>query len=297
MIAASVAFQNEVAPTQVRGHWGSFFIVAISLGGLISSAASLGTSKHLESLGWRIPIGLQCVWPLLFGVGILYLTESPTFYLIRDEDALALASLKKVRKGYSESEVEGELASLRLQHSLRASEEGISWTALFKGVNLRRTLLAGYVGNINTVTGIAYSTAYATVLLSQIGSPNPWAITLGLGFLYLAGSLVGLVIVDRMGRRTLCLLTAAILFIIDLLIGIMGCLDLMESDVTRTLVAFFLLFGFFYSAGIGPLLYINPAEFSTARLRNKTSAWVFFTQSCNALVCFFVFPYFTNPDA
>ena len=240
---------------------------------------------------------MQLLWPFIIATGVAYVTDSPTSFLIKGDDARAEQSLRKVRKGYSDTELAEEMTGLKMQESLRAAEKEIPWTTIFKGPNLRRTLLAGFVGNVQVLSGLFYSTSYATIFLTQVGSSDPFLLVFGLSILSFGGAIAGLLVVDWIGRRTLALTSFSIIFIIDLIVGVMGCLDLADPKIGKTLAAFFLLFGFFFAAGFGPLTYINPAEFPTARLRNKTSAWVFLIQSLNSIVCLYVYPYITNADA
>jgi SP family sugar:H+ symporter-like MFS transporter len=51
------------------------------------------------------------------------------------------------------------------------------------------------------------------------------------------------------------------------------------------------------SYSFGPLTYISSAEIPTARLKNKTSSFVFFTLACFATVVQYVLPYLIQPDA
>lgn len=276
---------------------GALCIVAVNLGGVASSGISLGTWQFTSSAAYRIPLGMQILWPIITSIGIAYTMDSPTSFLILGDDATAEVSLRKVRQGYSDREIAAEMASLKLQQSLRKVEEEVPWTFLFRGRNLRRTLLAAYIGNVQVLSGLFYSTSYATIFLTQVGSHNPFLLVFGLSILSFGGSIAGLLVVDFIGRRPLALASFAVTFVIDLVIGVMGCLDLTDPSISKTLAAFFLLFGFFFFAGFGPLVYINPAEMPTARLRNKTSALTFFLQSCSSIVCLYVFPYITNPDA
>lgn len=250
LLAISVAFLNEIAPPAIRGTLGALGIVSVNLGGMVSAGVSLGTWKLTSSAAYRVPIGLQIMWPFIIALGVAYTMESPTSFLIHGDDARAELSLRKVRRGHSEQEIAVEMASLKAQQSLREADKEISWTWLFKGTNLRRTLLAAYVGNVQVLTGLFYSTSYATIFLTQVGSADPFLLVFGLSILSFGGAIAGLLVVDWMGRRTLALTSAAVILVIDLVIGVMGCLDLTVPAIGKTLAAFFLLFGFFFAAGV-----------------------------------------------
>ena len=248
-----MAFQNEVAPPAIRGTLGALGIVAVNLGGMVSAGVSLGTWELASSAAYRVPLGLQILWPFIIAIGVAYTMESPTTFLIRGDDTGAELSLKKIRQGYTKHEIDSEMANLKAQQSLREAEKEIPWTSLFKGPNLRRTLLAAYIGNVQVLTGLFYSTSYATIFLTQVGSSNPFLLVFGLSILSFGGAIAGLLVVDWMGRRSLALTGALVIFVIDLVIGVMGCLDLSAPAIGKTLAAFFLLFGFFFAAGVSIL--------------------------------------------
>jgi hypothetical protein len=292
--ATTTAFLNEIAVPELRGILGALVIFSINIGVVLGSGISLATHAIPTQSAYRIPLGMQLLWPLIIFCSLLYVTDSPTSFIIQGQDAAALASLRKIRKGYSEHEIAEEITGLKLQESIRQEENEIPWTALFKGTNLRRTLLSGFVSNVTSVSGLFYATNYATVFLAQIGSHNPFLLVLGLGILAWGGALAGLLLVHILDRRTLALSTFSAIAIIDLVIGVMGCLNSKNLHVVQVIAAFSLMFGFFYAAGFGPLVYILPAEIPTARLRNKTTAFTFLTVAATSTVTLFVYPYLSS---
>lgn len=293
----ATAWMSEVAPPEIRGVLSSLSIVVIDLAAVFTTCVSYGTSQMTSSAAYRIPIGLQLLWPLIIATGLLFVSETPTFYLIKGREDQAEKSLRSVRKGYTESEIRAEMDMLKAQEALKQEEVEVPWTELFKGVNLRRTLLSLSIANFQQLSGIAFATNYATLFLSQIGSgDNPFVLTIGLAVLALAGAVVGLTLVDKVGRRVLALTTFSVIFVIDLVIGCLGFADLKNPAVPKAIAAFCLMFGFFFAAGFGPLTYVVAGEMPTARLRNRTSGLVFLSVACFATVVIYILPYISQPD-
>ncbi|KIW20221.1 hypothetical protein PV08_00796 [Exophiala spinifera] len=293
-LGMTVTFLNEVAPASLRGIIGGLTIFSINVGVVLGSGISLATWDIPNSGAWRLPLGLQLIWPLLIAIFVFFVRESPTSYIIKGDDEQALVSLRKIRKGYSEEELEEEMTSLKLQDSIRQAEKEVGWIELFRGVNLRRTLLSAFMANVTTLSGVIYASNYATIFLRQIGSTNPFVLVLGLGLLAFGGSGAGLALIHLLDRRRLALSVFSAIFVIDLVIGVMGCLDTTATYKIKTIAAFSLMYGFFYAAGFGPLVYTSTAEIPNARLRNKTAAFTFITNVANSTVCLFVFPYITS---
>jgi MFS family permease len=294
-IVMGSTFLAEIAPNELRGVLIGLSIVTIDAAAVLSSGINWAVSTNTTPFAFRFPMGLQIAFPVVLIVGIWFLDDSPTFYLTRSEDSKALASLRKVRRGYSDEEVEAEFATLKAQSALRAEEVQVPWTHIFKGVNLRRTLLALSIGNMQQLSGIVFATNYATIFLASIGSNvSPFLLTLAGAILAFSGAIAGLFIVDAVGRRPLALTTFIIIFIVDLVVGVLGFTDYLHNHtISRTIAAFCTMFGFFFAAGFGPLTYVVSGEMPTARLRNKSSAFSFFTLACFSTVVQYVLPYIT----
>lgn len=270
----------------------------IDLAAVVTACINQGAKSLEGTASFRIPLGLQLAWPVIIATGTFFIWDSPTFYLIKGKDDLAMKSLRSVRGGYPEVEVEAEINALRVQKDLRQEEEQVPWTELFKGNNLRRTLLAASVGNFQQLSGIAYATNYATVFLQQVaGNQDAFVLVIGLAILALGGAVVGVFLVDQIGRRTLALTTFAAIFVIDVVIGGLGFADATTGQaVPKAIAAFSLMFAFFFAAGFGPLTYVIVGEMSTARLRNKTSSVAFLILVAFSTVVTYVLPYISTPS-
>ncbi|KAL5376276.1 hypothetical protein DPSP01_010625 [Paraphaeosphaeria sporulosa] len=298
-IVMGSTFLAEIAPDELRGVLIGLSIVTIDAAAVLSNGINWAVSTDMSQFAFRFPMGLQIAFPVVLIAGIFFLDDSPTFYLTRSEDSRALRSLRKVRKGYSEAEIEAEFAALKSQAALRAEETDVPWTHIFKGVNLRRTLLALSIGNMQQLSGIAFATNYVTIFLATIGSDtSPFLLALAVAILAFSGAIAGLFVVDAVGRRPLALTTFTILFVINLIIGVLGFTNYLENQsISRTIAGFCCMFAFFFAAGFGPLTYVVSGEMPTGRLRNKTGAFSFLILACFSTVVQYVLPYIANAPA
>lgn len=244
-----------------------------------------------------MPLGLQNLFPITMAVSMLYVMDSPTSYLILGDDANAVKSLRRVRHGYSSEEIAAEMETLKWQNQLRKDCDDVKWFEIFQGTNLRRTLLGTFLAVIQNLSGGIFAGNYATIFLSQVGTANPFVLVFGLNILILGGAIVGLFLVDTLGRRRLLLLSFLLLGSIDLAIGGLGFADATNPAVIQAIAALSLLFGFINAAGLGPLIWLLAAELPTARLRNITNAWILLCISLSALTVAYVVPYIANSDA
>ncbi|KAH7347300.1 general substrate transporter [Plectosphaerella cucumerina] len=292
-------FMAEISPENIRGAIVGLSIVLINVAVVVASGINWAMSSQTSPLSFRLPLGLGILWPALLFVALLFVDDSPTFYLTKSRDADALRSLYSLRTGYPKSAIEAEFASLKSQHSLRENESQVPWTDIFRGTNLRRTLISLSIGNMQQLSGIAFATNYATIFLATVsGGVSPFLLTLVGAVLALSGAITGLFLVDLIGRRPLALATFTIIFAIDLTVGVLGFFDYTNKiNVSRAIASLCMLFSFFFAAGFGPLNYVVSSEIPTARLRNKTSSCSFLTVAIFSTIVNYVLPYIAQPDA
>ncbi|KAH8716788.1 general substrate transporter [Phaeosphaeriaceae sp. PMI808] len=295
-IVMGSTFLAEISPNELRGSLIGLSIVTIDAAAVLSNGINWAVSTDMTPFSFRFPMGLQIAFPVVLIAGLYFTEDSPTFYLTRSEDSRALKSLRMIRRGYHEQEIEAEFVALKAQAALRAEEVHVPWTHIFKGVNLRRTMLALSIGNMQQLSGIVFATNYATIFLATIGSDiSPFLLALATSILAFGGAIAGLFVVDAFGRRPLALTTFVILFIINLVIGVLGFTNYLHNqNISRAIAAFCCMFAFFFAAGFGPLTYVVSGEMPTARLRNKTSAFSFFVLACFSTVVQYIMPYIAN---
>ncbi|KAH7121831.1 general substrate transporter [Dactylonectria estremocensis] len=288
----------EISPSEIRGILTGLSIVLIDAAAILSQGLNYAFSNVMHKYSYQVPLGVQIFFAVFICAGVLTLDDSATFYLTKGQDERALKALRTVRGGYDDAAIAAEFASLKAQSQLRQEEDPVSFKDLFTGVNRRRTLIALSIANMQQLSGIAFATNYITLFLSTIGG-NVSAFTLAMAAAILAfgGAIVGLCLVDIVGRRFLALTSFSIIAVINLVVGVMGFLSLENPAVSSTIAAFCCMFAFFYAAGFGPLTYIIAAEVPSARLRNKSNSVTFFAVACFATVVTYVLPYLSNADA
>ncbi|KAH7310154.1 hypothetical protein BKA65DRAFT_530728 [Rhexocercosporidium sp. MPI-PUGE-AT-0058] len=233
-VPTSGAVLGSVIAAYAGDRIGAIFgmsIVLIDGAAVVTSGINWATYANPTSLAYRLPLGLQVLWPIIIGTSLIFVHDSPTYFLIKGQDGRAKDSLRR-------------------------------------GTNLRRTLVSLSIGNFQQLSGIPFATDYATIFLTQIGgSVNPFLLVLG-------GAITGLFLVDIIGGRTLAFTTFVIIFIINLIIGSLDFVDATNNP-----------------AGFGPLTYIVSSEVPIARVRNKTSAFIFLMLALFNLVVVYVLPY------
>lgn len=184
----------------------------------------------------------------------------------RDEEALQ--SLKKLRGAGHEVSAEAELELIRV--SLREEADQGSYADLFKGHNRRRTFLVCGIAFFFQATGQVFSGHYGATFVKSLGFENPFDITVAQTAINTVTSFIGVLLIDRVGRRSLWLFGSFALFVILMIMGGLGVHQPITYSVSQGIVATFLIFQLTYVATLGPLYYTMIAEIPASRLRDKT---------------------------
>ncbi|WP_432514709.1 sugar porter family MFS transporter [Kineococcus sp. SYSU DK001] len=192
----------ELAPTKYRGRLVLCFQIAIGAG--ILTATIVGAS---EAVDWRVAIGAAAVPAVLMTVLMLRLPESPRWLLKAGHDDRAREALERVRPPRADVSAElGEMSEL-VDAERQAKTKG--WRGL-REPWVRPALIVGCgLAVFTQLSGIEMIVYYSPTILTDNGFSDTAAlrVSVALGATYLVTQLIGLSIIDRVGRRRLTLIT------------------------------------------------------------------------------------------
>jgi sugar porter (SP) family MFS transporter len=247
----------ELAPAGIRGRLVLCFQLAIGVGIVI--ATLVGAS---ESVSWRVSIGSAAVPALLMLLLQLRLPESPRWLVKHHRRDDAEEVLTRVRPhGYDVGSELGEIVELE-QRKQETKARNRGWSGL-RQPWVRPALLVGCgIAAFTQLSGIEMIVYYAPTILTDNGFATSAAlrVSVGLGVTYLVMMIVGLAIVDRVGRRRLTLVmvpgAAAALFVLGsfFVFGSTG-----RSQVPF-IVATLLVFMFFNAGGLQLMGWLTGSE-------------------------------------
>ena len=285
-------FIAEVAPPRHRGRLVGLNQLMITLGIVLAYVANYAL-EHV-SHSWRWMFGLAAVPAVLFGVGMLLLPESPRWLALKGRTDAARAVLTRLRGRTRSAAVDAELAEMtagaadgkRADRKSAAPRAG-RWRAL-AGRSVRPALVAGVglqiLGQASGVNTVIY---YAPKIFqsSGLGSSSSILATVGVGIVNLLMTPVGMLAVDRFGRKKLLAGGAAVMSLA--LAGL--AVTLAVGDQGSSFAWFAVLFVVVFIAAVATTLnvvvFIIPSELYPLRIRGTAmSATMFSNWTMNFLV-------------
>jgi hypothetical protein len=120
---------------------------------MLASIVVYATQGREDTGSYRIPIAIQFPWAIILGGGLLFLPDSPRYFVKRGNINAAAAALSRIRGQPKDSEyIASELAEIVAneeyeRHLIPSSSFIGSWANCFKGSlwksnsNLRLTIL------------------------------------------------------------------------------------------------------------------------------------------------------------
>jgi sugar porter (SP) family MFS transporter len=247
----------ELAPAKHRGRLVLTFQVGIGVGIVVSTL--VGASEHFP---WRVMIGMASVPAFLMLLLMLKLPESPRWLVSQNQHDTAHDVLRRIRpEGTDVDEELHEIEKIQEKES-EAGERNRGWRGL-RQPWVRPALLVGCgIAMFTQLSGIEMIIYYAPTILTTNGFSTHAAllVSVGLGVTYLVMMLVGLSIVDWVGRRRLTLTmvpgAAAAL-------AVLGTLFVTGNDgrsATPFIIACLIVFMFFNAGGLQLMGWLTGSE-------------------------------------
>ncbi|KAF9287297.1 hypothetical protein BGZ68_002009 [Mortierella alpina] len=293
--AIIILYMSEIAPKKVRGAIVSGYQFCITIGLLLAACVTYGTENLDTSASYRIPIGLQMLWALILGVGLLFLPESPRYFIRKGMVEEARLALGRVRGQDPNSHyIEAELNEIRANHDFEkrmTPETGYigSWLLCFSGSiglassNVRKTLLGITLQMMQQWTGVNFVFYYSTIFLKGTGAvSNPFLMSLIFTLVNVLSTPFSFWFVERFGRRSMLLYGAIGMTVCEFIVAIIGVtVGFNHTSVINGVtiannipavnaqIAFIAIYIFFFATTWGPGAWVLIGEIFPLTIRSR----------------------------
>ncbi|XP_062551188.1 facilitated trehalose transporter Tret1-like [Armigeres subalbatus] len=266
-------YVTEIAEDSIRGSLGSFFILFINIGTLVSFVVGSYLSYHITSY-------ILMTLPIVFLLCFINFPETPQHLIRCNKIEEAECSLKYLR-GYTTSLEHVEMMKTEMTTMINqvypngkdSSEDSSLKLADFAPFSTKKALLIGMVlVTLNQFSGCFALINYTANIFAEAGSDlNPNTAAMIVGSIQIVGSYVSTLVVDRFQRKVLYIGTAFGSSVGLAAMGVHAYLKMYGFDVSAINwipVASLSFVIFIAACGILPLTFVILSEILPQKLRS-----------------------------
>ncbi|KUL91936.1 hypothetical protein ZTR_01226 [Talaromyces verruculosus] len=294
--AIVILYMSEICPKAVRGALVGCYQFCVTIGLMMASCVVYGTENRKDTGSYRIPIGLQYIWAIVLGTGLLFLPDSPRYFVKKGRVDDAINALCRLRGQPRDSEyIEAEIAEIVANEEYERSvipDAGWfgSWKNCFTGSlweqksNLRRTILGTSLQMMQQWTGVNFIFYFSTTFLQSTGAiSNTFLMSLIFTLVNVFSTPISFYTVERYGRRPLLIFGALGMLICQFIVAIVGItvgfnkthIDGSGNTIANNIpavnaqVAFIAIYIFFFASTWGPGAWILIGEIFPIPIRSR----------------------------
>ena len=284
---AGPVFISEIAPADKRGRLTALYQLNLVIGILIAFVSNLLIAKYISIDAWRWMIGAEAIPALIYTILSFGLPKSPRWLIVKKND---LEGARKVFAFlYPKDQIEEQINLVKANMDASNVKEDKLFTRKYR-VPL---MLAFAISFFNQFSGINALLYYARRIFEAAGLGDEAGLlgSVGLGVANLIFTILGVVLIDRLGRRTL------------MYIGSIGYITTLAttslaftygwSDIIP--VVLFLFIGA-HAIGQGAIIWVFISEIFPNHLRSYGQAFGTSVHWVLAAIIPAMIPFVMNPD-
>jgi sugar porter (SP) family MFS transporter len=256
---AAPAYVSEIAPAKDRGRLVALYQFNIVFGILIAFISNF-LLKDIGENAWRWMVGVEAIPALIYTLMVMTVPESPRWLMIYRKDREAAAKI--LRTINPESDVNALLDAMVEEEKNLVQGEGILHPKFRFPL-----ILAFLIAFFNQLSGINAFLYYAPRIFEEAGLGASTALlsSIGIGITNMIFTLLGLYLIDRLGRKVLMYI-GSFGYIISLsLVG----LAFFMGWKGMAIPIFFFIFIASHAIGQGAVIWVFISEIFPNHLRAK----------------------------
>ncbi|MDR2816891.1 MAG: sugar porter family MFS transporter [Proteiniphilum sp.] len=274
---------SEIAPAHVRGKATASFQLNVIIGILMAFVSNYLLRNSGEN-AWRYMLAVLALPSALFFIGLFFVPESPRFLIKAGRKEKAASILEKIRTG----DIKQEIAEITKNLNEKDGR-------LFSRIYTKSIMIAFLVAMFNQFSGINAILYFAPRIFELSGLPESTAFfhPVIIGITNALFTLLGLMIVDKVGRRTLLIIGSAGMALCLFPVAI---LFFMHSP-SGLLLVFLVGYILFFAASTGTVIWILISEVFPTGVRGNGQSFGSFTHWFFAALITFFFPVISSTYA
>lgn len=249
-------YTAEIADKEIRGTLGTFFQLLLTVGILFVYAVGSGVSVFV------LNIICMCV-PIVFGCIFIFMPETPLYLVSKNRNDDAIKSLKWLRG--SAYDYSTELSELQSEHNERQNSQGSLMEALLRKASLKAIGISLGLMFFQQLSGINAVIFYTGFIFDAADTGIDGSIAaIIVGVMQVIATFVASMVIDKLGRRIMLLISIAIMSLCSILLGIFFFLSQRNPADVANLgwlpIVSLSIFIVMFSIGFGPIPWVMIGE-------------------------------------
>lgn len=260
---AAPIFISEIAPAKDRGKLVALYQFNIVFGILIAFISNF-LLKDFGTEPWRWMVGIEALPALIYFILVFLIPESPRWLItVKDNIEKAIPSLKIIEPDIP---VEDQIQKIKADHLNVVTSDTI-WKPEYRFP----VILAFLISFFNQFSGINAFLYYAPRIFEIAGLEKSGALlsSIGIGITNLVFTYIGLMLIDRLGRRQL-MYVGSIGYIVSLSLISMAFFMSMKG---MAVPIFYFIFIASHAIGQGTIIWVFISEIFPNHLRGQGTAF------------------------
>jgi len=285
---AAPIYISEITSSENRGRMGALYQFCLVFGIMIAFISNWALKGVGGVNDWRWMLGVEAIPALAYTLMVLRVPNSPRWLVLqKGDDVKALSILEII---YEKIDVaKKHLAEIKLDAGLPKSSDN-----LFQKKYKRVLWLGFLIAFFNQLSGINFVLYYAPQILEQagLGGSDSLFNSIAIGIVNLLFTLIGVRLIDRLGRRQLIIIGSIGYIFSLIMVGICFQFDLGPT----ALITFICLFVASHAIGQGAVIWVFISEIFPNRVRSYGQSWGTGTHWVFAAIITMITPFFIDKD-
>lgn len=261
----------------------------LSISQIVAAGLNRGTQEIKASAtsdgsaAYRIPMGVQLVFPALVLATMWFVPESPRWLVRHGDHDKARVALTRINKGDETYNLDRDFDEMKqsVEEEAMLSENSRWIDLIIDPIERRKLIFSAGALIAQQVNGIQWFYYFGTVFAKAIGLNDPFLMTLIVFCIQLVVVFIAVLTANKLPRRPTLLYTTFIMMASIFIVGCLGIPDSNPSDkIGKVIITFIILEIAAFNLAWGPLGWTMAAEMASGRNRNKIYAV--------AVACFWV---------
>lgn len=283
---AAPIYISEITSSDKRGQLGGLYQFCLVFGILVAFISNWALKGFDGANDWRWMLGVEAIPALVYTLMVLKVPHSPRWLVLQkgdEQEALSILTLiyQKV------DEAKRHLAEIKLDR-----QESSGQDRLFQKKYKKVLYLGFLIAFFNQLSGINFVLYYAPQILEQagLGGSDSLFNSIAIGIVNLIFTLIGVRLIDRLGRRQLIIIGSVGYILSLVMVGV--CFQYALSSTL--LLTFICLFVAAHAIGQGAVIWVFISEIFPNRVRSYGQSWGTGTHWVFAAIITMITPFFID---